>query len=404
MNLNELNTASFDGIIFYVKSATTNGGRKQIKHEYPNSPKQKIQDLGFMPRNFRFEAVIAAVYDSSGNEISSYRNNRDALLRALEGGGNKTLSHPFFDASIQVTARPYSLVEDIANLGRADISLEFDYSDIKSVPKAAATSASQVYAAKQTAIVAISDSAAANIITSTVDSYNAALSTVNEFTSDVLSTVQSWQTTSGFAEFSASINTLVSTASTLVTTPSSLMTSVMDIMSSISGLYGSQFSAISVLQNLFSFGDDFVYKNETTYQRMQANDAKLALAQSVQAASLCEAYNSAAQIDYTTANEIETVQAILEEQFAIVSSFAGQEVLDAVTTVRQLTNFFLETEKLNEGRLVDVTTPTLPASIIAFRYYGYAEDVYEKSSLIVDINSPSSNDVCFISGDIQVIV
>ena len=403
MNLQELNIASFRGVQFYVKSATTSGGRKQLKHEYPNSPKQKIQDLGFMPRNFKLQAVIAATYDSNGNETSSYRANRDALLAALEEEGNGTLSHPFFDASIEVTARPFTLDESMSNIGRADISLEFDYSALKSVPKPTATSKAQIYQAKENANAAASDSFIEKLATSTVDGYNSALGAVNGFTDSVLSTVQSWQVSIGFDTFSQSVADIVSTASEIIRQPQQLADSITGVMSTISSLYSLQGSSINVLKQLFSFGDDFVYKNETTYQRAQYNDSQQAMSEIVQTQALNEAYNSAAQIDYTTINEIESVQATLEAQYQVVMGFADQATLDAVSTLRQLTNSYLEVAKLNEGRFIDVTVPTLPASVIAFMYYGNDTELYAKASTIVDINGPESYDTCFITGDIQVI-
>jgi len=403
MDIKELNIASFRGVQFYVRSATTSGGRKQMKHEYPNSPKQKIQDLGFMPRNFKLSCVIAATYDNSGNETASYRVNRDALLAALEEEGNGTLSHPFFDASVEVTARPYSLDESMSNIGRADISLEFDYSAIKAVPKPTATSKAQIYQAKENANAAASDSFVKKLATSTVDGYNSALGAVNGFTDSVLSTVQSWQVSSGFDTFSQSVADIVSTASEVIRQPQQLADSITGVMSSISSLYSVQGSSVNVLQQLFGFGDDFVYKNETTYQRAQYNDSQQAISEIVQTQALNEAYNSAAQIDYTTINQIEAVQAGLEAQYQNVIAFANQETLDAVSTLRQLVNSYLESAKLNEGRFVDVVTPTLPASVIAFRYYGNDVDLYAKASIIVDINAPDSYDTSFLSGDIRVI-
>lgn len=402
MNLDELNIGSFRGVQFYVKSSTTSGGRKQLKHEYPNSPKQKIQDLGFMPRNFKLSAVIAATYDSNGNETASYRVNRDALLSALEEEGNGTLSHPFFDASIEVTARPYALDESTSNLGLSDISLEFDYSAIKSVPKPTATSAAQIYQAKGNANTAASNSFIEKLATSTVDGYNSALSAVNYFTESVLEKVQSWQVSSGYDTFSQSVADLSSTASEIIREPQQLADSITGVMSSISGLYSLQGSSINVLKQLFDFGSSFVYKNETTYQRSQHNDSQQAMSEIVQTQALNEAYNSAAQIDYTTINEIEVVQSILEEQYQVVMAFANQDTLDSVSTLRQLTNLYLESAKLNEGRFIDVTVPTLPASVIAYMYYGNDVDLYAKASAIVDINAPESYDTCFISGDIQV--
>ncbi len=70
-----------------VNSTSTSGGRKDVKHEFPNSTFQTIEDLGARQRIYQIAAII--------NE-PNYINKRDSLLRVLEEGGLGTLIHPFY--------------------------------------------------------------------------------------------------------------------------------------------------------------------------------------------------------------------------------------------------------------------------------------------------------------------
>ena len=139
--LGNLHAGSFRGATFFVTDSTTSGGRKQAQHDYPNSPKQSIEDLGFRPRNFKLSAIISGEGADYG---ADYLQKRDALLAALELAGEGTLSHPFFFNSLQVTARPYTLNEKMSELNKATIEMEFDISDPITNPVPVSTSVPQI--------------------------------------------------------------------------------------------------------------------------------------------------------------------------------------------------------------------------------------------------------------------
>ena len=72
-----LRKGSFGGVPFLVISATTTGGRKKVKHQFPNSKKQSIEDLGFMPKSFQLVVETVQSFTQSGSELNaqSYFDN-----------------------------------------------------------------------------------------------------------------------------------------------------------------------------------------------------------------------------------------------------------------------------------------------------------------------------------------
>ena len=115
----ELQSASFKGVSFLVESTTTNAGRKTVTHEYPNTNIRFVEDLGESQEVYQITGIITG---------TDYIQNRDALIAALKSAGRGELVHPFF-GSVQVTAKPYSLSENMTNLGIARFSMTFEKSD-----------------------------------------------------------------------------------------------------------------------------------------------------------------------------------------------------------------------------------------------------------------------------------
>jgi len=69
--IDEIHTGSYKGAEFRIKSSSVAGGRKDIKHEFPNSNTQNIEDLGFKPKAYTINAFISE---------PNYTQKKDRLL------------------------------------------------------------------------------------------------------------------------------------------------------------------------------------------------------------------------------------------------------------------------------------------------------------------------------------
>jgi len=140
MMIDEIHTGSYKGAEFRIKSSSVAGGRKDIKHEFPNSNTQNIEDLGFKPKAYTINAFISE---------PNYTQKKDRLLAALEEGGTGLLVHPFFGNIENIVSRTYSLNEDISQIGEANFTMTFDVSDTNGLPTASQSSVKRCTGSKQ---------------------------------------------------------------------------------------------------------------------------------------------------------------------------------------------------------------------------------------------------------------
>lgn len=112
--LDKLYPGSFRGIPFLIKSSSIKGGRKTVTHEFPNSDRRYVEDLGLMNETINLQCNIRSDY---------YFSNRDAIKDALEQQGYGTLIHPFYGIR-NVAVTSYSIGEDTSSLGDVSLSLE----------------------------------------------------------------------------------------------------------------------------------------------------------------------------------------------------------------------------------------------------------------------------------------
>lgn len=405
MDLSELFVGSFNGAKFLLVSASTQGGRKQVKHEYPYTSKQKIEDLGFRPRVFSISAIISA--DPPGVGSKTYRENRDALLSALEKGGVGTLSHPFYSNSIAVVARPYTIEEDTKNLGYSTIELEFDYSDENTSPQPAKRSLSQIgkILGRVNSSVLDSISRVFNVSSSAIN-FGAAQDLLESLGGSFATYSQAFSSIGEpLNSFFGLVTKFNSSIPSLIGSPSSLASSILEIIDSSSNLYGTIPQAIGVFSRFFSFGDDIVTVQGTTPTRIQRNRNNRVVSLGVQAAYLGLSYQFAATDDYRTVDQIETVQEALEAQF---SKLAGdpdidEDVINELSDLRTMVNGYFESEKLNAAQVVPIDVNEIPVSVLAFQYYGNVDNLDAIADELVDLNGARANDVSFIAGSVGVL-
>lgn len=113
--LDGLLPGSFRGVPFLIKSSTVSGGRKQVVHEFPNSDKRFVEDLGLENETIDLTLTVPT---------RSYFTLRDSLKSAFERKGYGTLVHPLYGIR-QVAVISYSVDESLDSLGSVDIKVTF---------------------------------------------------------------------------------------------------------------------------------------------------------------------------------------------------------------------------------------------------------------------------------------
>lgn len=111
-------TASFRNIEFVLDDETTEDGRKIVSHEFVNSDKRFVEDLGRIPIIFSIRGFV------HGDGASPGFRERDALKEALNKKGVGRLVHPVY-GSVDVVADPYSVSSSMRDAGKFNFRMVF---------------------------------------------------------------------------------------------------------------------------------------------------------------------------------------------------------------------------------------------------------------------------------------
>jgi prophage DNA circulation protein len=427
MILDETFPASYKGASFLAIKTTTAGGRKDVLHEYPNSDKQSVEDLGLKPRTLTIEGVINS---------PRYTEKKNQLLQALESGGSGLLVHPFFGNLEQMACRSYTLNENFTELGDAKISMTFTVSNAVPIPTGARNNASFING-KNNAVQSAMNADLANgfDVGNDASLFERATETMNRMfdkIDDATSIVS--QATDAANEFSALLNGFATNINDLARKPQDFADSIQNVIANVNGLYatagalsvtGNQSvtsvdqqttqssKTLAVFESMFDFDDNIVVAPNTTANRLRRNLNNDLMKQQIQANALGFGYLNATQIQFGTVDEINQVENRLEAQFQKVKSINDDiqclveqsfenipidtSTIDAMQDLRNATQEFFENARLTTRSVIEVDTKETTAPLLAFQYYG--NTVLEQD--IIELN-PEQN-VSFYSGTVKIL-
>lgn len=406
MNPEDLQIASYRGATWFVSTSGISGGRKDAKKEIVSSDRQVIEDLGLRQRVFTLSGVVAARRTNDGAEILSYQASRDRLLDALEKGGTGILIHPFFGRIENVVARTFTLNEDMKKLGEAEITITFEISNTDGAPTPAENVLGSIIAGNQAVQDAVEADLSENLSVTAgftgnfqdaIDKGNEIVDQMNEATQPVAIAADELDAWSNqLAEFTANITSLVAT-------PVDFADSVINLFGTMNGLYAGTVATIQATfdanTRLFGFGQTDVPFNLNTAGRIEKQRNRTAVNNAMKVLALGYAYENAAQFDFATADEVDAVSTVLEDQFQVLvdSGDLSAEVEEELTKLRIAVADFFITEKLQKPQIVLVETPFTSARLLAYQYYG-SSDLGET---IADLNELRSLNA--IQGQIRIL-
>ena len=312
--LEQLQPATYKGVGFLVNNTSTSGGRKDVKHEFPNSTFQTIEDLGARQRIYQIAAII--------NE-PNYINKRDSLLRVLEEGGLGTLIHPFYGRIENIAARTFTLNERLGKLGDTEINITFEVSNSDGLPVESISTINEI--SQQSSVVSssiLSDIKELFKVTTSFSGNFAAAQTkltglVTSITANTQSVIASVSEINSFnslvSNFSSSINTLIGD-------PEQLGIDMGEIFNEMPKLYDTANEKFAALSLFFDFGDSDVTIVESTAGLTERKQNADVIDNSVKALSLAQAYIAAADITFTTVQDVDDTANELESAFQSVKT------------------------------------------------------------------------------------
>jgi len=401
--LKQLLPASWKGIPFFIRSEMlTEGGRRIVLHDYPNSSERFVEDLGELPPKFSVTAFVTG---------DDFIDRAAQLERALKEPGKGRLSMPTFGAR-PLFALPYKKDASQKDVGEIRFDLEFVSGRAVSGPSAAPKTVQTVYAQGDTAriqiAIALGDlwvdpTDTLNVLaaqfdlkqfTAAIDMIVAVVNNPGDITrivdlievntasivrsSSVLSTSfigQLWQTVSVGLSDGAGISLLTD----LTQFGSQLSLSLSDIKNA------------SIPETVDSDGEGIPLWSPTTALRVERNLNRLSLINSGRVSALVSAYEQAADAAYRTDVEIDETRLTLEtehqrlmrvdtEDKTLIQSRSG--VRRAVENIRLSALDVLDQKEQSTFSLTTIKNATA-MSAFTMAYDLYAEQLTTSDDLTI---------------------
>ncbi len=307
--------ASFRGVVFFFRSESSQEGRKTVTHDFVNSDRRFVEDLGQLPPIFTLDAFVF------GPDAFVQRDN---LRRVLDEPGIGILSHPV-RGNVEVTAKTYSVRSNNNAIGRIDFSLTFETSSTVDEPT--------IGLATSSTLGNLADIIRSNIETVANETY--ALPTDNSFVNELF--LVNKNAAAGLERISASINDLgvreiidpiikiIRDNRGLVSNPSTMFDQIKTLFRSASGL-----GNLSQYLFLIELVADIPLINGDTIRRNKRIDAYGALVSAYQVDALVGAYQAATAIEYDTVPDLEEAESLLGDAFndVVETPIVGSVVTD----------------------------------------------------------------------------
>jgi prophage DNA circulation protein len=390
--LEQLQSASFKGVSFLIDSSSTGGGRKTVTHEYPNRDSRFVEDLGALQETFSIIGIISE---------PNYIQKRDALILALKTPGRGELVHPFF-GSVQVTAKPYTLSENLTDLGIARFSMVFEASEESIFPSASLNNTSQInQLTSQTAASLQSDFASTFKVTKQYPSNFTSAKGILRGVSTALGIDADniLKTTAEISTFTNALLDFSEKTNSNINNPLNLARDFSFLFGDFAVIGRNAAKQLDLLKKVFGYNKDEAPILPTTIPRVERETNRQIVNSAMNVSALIYAYNTVPQLTFTTDQDIEEVQDILDGQFDYVmnNNNVSDDTIQLVKDMRVENKKFLEQEIVNAFKISTIQTQEIPMTILSFQYYGNVNNTEALIELNNEINSS------FVSGDVKIL-
>lgn len=387
---NQLFTASYNGVPFFVDTSEMVQGRKTKTFEYPNKKYRYVEDLGENLKTFTVSAVVTGGDD--------YLIRREALILALQRKGMGVLTHPFYGL-VFVTVITYTVSENMTSLGECLFHITFQETRENIFPVEGEESIASI----QGLINEIAPYLEAHVVTSfallfkrnTTDAAAKCVALNQVLTPNRPVAVDN----NVLNDFWAQNNSFLSQRYYLLQNNTNLADSIYNLINSYNDLGQSDSDQYTMNQSVYYFGNTDVSFGVTTAERQERFKNRLVLNCYINALLLMSLYANAIQITYLDDQQVSLVENDLEEkyQYLMLNNNFESEVLSRLETIRNSVKKFFNNLKVNISKVITVTVPKTPLSVLLYRYYANFDNEEEVISLNELINMRD------ISGEIKIL-
>ena len=361
----QFNIGSFRGVEFLWSDADGDLGRRNQVHEYPGRDLPYIEDMGRRARSWSMELIVAG---------PNYMAARDRLAEALEAPGPGVLVHPThgeLQVSVYAARGPR---ESTREGGSARFSVTFIESGDNRYPAAGVDGRRMVSERADAA-----DAALAAWLTERLDAAGAsfisddAVAQVEGMARKVHQAIVNLPDMAGQTALMQDIAALSTAAASLVRDPMDLSNSVTTILGDIVTAIERPGLAFAALKSFWAYAGSGESIPLTTANRLRQAENRQALTDMFVAAATISAARAASVTEYDSQDAADAASSELRAQIDAVSLSAGDALYNTLTDLRAASIADLSTRP-GLPRVIRYTPPaTLPALVLAHRFYGDAE-------------------------------
>lgn len=355
-----LQAASLRGIAFEVDTSSLKGGRRNVKHEFPQRDIGVIEDLG---RKLREAPIVGFVL---GDDWQSRLN---ALISACEQGGPARLVHPVFGVML-VSVDSYEVTVSSDSGRHAQISLDLSESGELQFPTGASSTSASLAASAAAAKDATAGAFAAGFATASRPGFVAAAA-IGQISAQV-ATVRKSLLRAGSsaladpAAVATALGELELQATALVATPSALAAQTAAVVE--------QLGVLGVLVKLAAGAGQATAGTAATPTGQALLDNAAALSRLWTRAALIAACNIVASTTFASYDEAIATRDTLADGLSAEAEGADDDTFEALTSLRLALAEDIEQRAGELVRLRSWAAPGLTSTLQA------AQDLYGDGS------------------------
>lgn len=387
-NISKLTEASYNNVKFLYQSSSISGGRKNVTHEFPNSDKRFVEDLGGLRKVYNIEAII----DNSDNN-----NHRDAFISALDSKVSLgTLIHPEYGVK-KVKPINYTINNGKQQLGITSFSIVFEEADLPVVGKISSNSnflsGLRNLAGNNVANKLSSAWEGATKIKENFDTANQMIGDTGRQIGRAASLVAG--AGDGVNDFATSINEIVNNTQSLVNSPSILAQRLSNSFNALEVAFDNAQDVFDSVISLIGFKNDVAISGSGNTRKSTLSNQRL-INNLVSVNAIAIAYDQAGKVNYGNQDDLNKNITILENAFKNLSGLDRD-------TVAELQKIRIEFQKITNGlsislpKVSNFTTNKIPLNVLTYQLYGSLD----KKEVLNNLNN--FRDTSEISGIIKIL-
>jgi len=387
-NISKLTEASYNNVKFLYQSSSISGGRKNVTHEFPNSDKRFVEDLGGLRKVYNIEAII----DNSDNN-----NHRDAFISALDSKVSLgTLIHPEYGVK-KVKPINYTINNDKQQLGITSFSIVFEEADLPVVGKISSNSnflsGLRNLAGNNVANKLSSAWEGATKIKENFDTANQIIGDTGRQIGRAASLVAG--AGDGVNDFATSINEIVNNTQSLVNSPSILAQRLSNSFNALEVAFDNAQDVFDSVTSLIGFKNDVATSGSGNTRKSTLSNQRL-INNLVSVNAIAIAYDQAGKVSYGNQDDLNKNITILENAFKNLSGLDRD-------TVAELQKIRIEFQKITNNlsislpKVSNFTTNKIPLNVLTYQLYGSLD----KKEALNNLNN--FRDTSEVSGIIKIL-